>query len=43
MQMLNFLKHLRTNCFAISHLEDKKTVPKEELIEELSACFGQQN
>lgn len=40
-QMLDFLKHLRTNYFVISHQEDKKIVPKEKLIEELSTYFGQ--
>ena len=40
-QMLDFLKHLRTNYFVISHQEDRKIVPKEKLIEELSTYFGQ--
>lgn len=28
-QMLDFLKHLRTNYFVISHQEDRKIVPKK--------------
>lgn len=40
-QLLDFLKHLRTNYFVISHQEDRKIVPKEKLIEELSTYFGQ--
>ena len=41
MKMINNLKNIDTKYFVISHQEEEKVIPKEELIAELSDYFNQ--
>ena len=41
MRMIESLRNVDTKYFVVSHQEDEKVMPKEKLIAELSAYFGQ--